>query len=131
MPDRAAIIVGTTNVPEHLDDAFLRAGRFDYKIPFLYPGPHARLEVLMVHLGYSTGSSRCKVPLDIEGAQVRRFLLEDIVPLTHNFSCAELEELVTRAKRIAFDRDKPAIGRQELLEALGLFGLIPPTESGW
>ncbi|MGI6162693.1 MAG: ATP-binding protein [Bacillota bacterium] len=121
MPDRAAIIVGTTNVPEHLDDAFLRAGRFDYKIPFLYPGPHARLEVLMVHLGYSTGSSRCKVPLDIEGAQVREVLLEDIVPLTHNFSCAELEELVTRAKRIAFDRDKPAIGRQELLEATRTF----------
>jgi SpoVK/Ycf46/Vps4 family AAA+-type ATPase len=121
MPDRTAIIVGTTNVPEHLDDAFLRAGRFDYKIPFLYPGPQARLEIFLVHLGFSKGSSRGKVPLDIEDAQVREVLLEDIVPLTQNFSCAELEELVTRAKRIAFDKDKGAIGRQELLEATRTF----------
>ena len=33
---------------------------------------------------------------------------EDIVPLTHNFVCG-IEELVTRAKRIAFDKDKDVI----------------------
>lgn len=120
-PDRTAIIVGTTNVPEHLDDAFLRAGRFDYKIPFLYPGPQARLEILLVHLGFSKGSTRNKVPLDIEDDEVREILRRDIVPLTHNFSCAELEELVTRAKRIAFDREKDAIGSRELLEATRTF----------
>jgi len=105
MPDRSAIIVGTTNVPEHLDDAFLRAGRFDYKIPFLYPGPQARLEVLLVHLGMTQGSGKRRAPLEIEEDQVRTVLVEDIVPMTHNFSCAELEELIIRAKRIAFDKD--------------------------
>ena len=100
-PDRTAIIVGTTNVPEHLDDAFLRAGRFDYKIPFLYPGPQARLEILLVHLGLSKGTTRRRVPLEMGDEEVREMLWRDIVPLTQNFSCAELEELVTRAKRIA------------------------------
>lgn len=120
-PDRTAIIVGTTNVPEHLDDAFLRAGRFDYKIPFLYPGPQARLEILLVHLGFSQASNRKKVPLDIEDDEVREILRRDIVPLTHNFSCAELEELITRAKRIAFDKNKNSIGSEDLLEATRTF----------
>lgn len=120
-PDRTAIIVGTTNVPEHLDDAFLRAGRFDYKIPFLYPGPQARLEILLVHLGFSKGGAKKRVPLDMDDARIKEDLWQEIVPLTRNFSCAELEELVTRAKRIAFDRDKGALGRQELLEATKTF----------
>ncbi len=120
-PDREAIIVGTTNVPEHLDDAFLRAGRFDYKIPFLYPGPQARLEVLLVHLGFTHGGRRSKVPMDIPDDQVRGFLEEAIVPLTTRFSCAELEELVTRAKRFSFDRDKESVGREELLLATRTF----------
>ncbi len=120
-PDRTAIIVGTTNVPEHLDDAFLRAGRFDYKIPFLYPGPQARLEVLLVHLGFSKGGAKKKVPLEIDDSQIREVLWREIVPLTHNFSCAELEELVTRAKRIAFDSDKSVISDKELIEATKTF----------
>jgi ATP-dependent 26S proteasome regulatory subunit len=34
--NRKAIIVGTTNRPTDLDEAFIRTGRFDYKIPILY-----------------------------------------------------------------------------------------------
>ncbi|HHY69946.1 MAG TPA: ATP-binding protein [Bacillota bacterium] len=121
MPDRSAIIVGTTNVPEHLDDAFLRAGRFDYKIPFLYPGPQARHEILMVHLGLTEGSSKKRAPLEIGEDEIGDFLWEEIVPLTHNFSCAELEELIIRSKRIAFDKEKDAIGKQEILQATKTF----------
>jgi ATP-dependent 26S proteasome regulatory subunit len=120
-PDREAIIVGTTNVPEHLDDAFLRAGRLDYKIPFLYPGPQARLEVLMVHLGYAKGGRRQRVPINMGEDEVKRFLEEAIVPFTRNFSCAELEELVTRAKRIAFDRDGEAVTDEDLLTSAKTF----------
>lgn len=120
-PDREAIIVGTTNVPEHLDDAFLRAGRFDYKIPFLYPGPKARLEVLMVHLGYAKGGRRPRVPIKMTEDEVRSFLEDAIVPSTRDFSCAELEELVTRAKRIAFDKERDAIAGEDLLTAAKSF----------
>lgn len=120
-PDREAIIVGTTNVPEHLDEAFLRAGRFDYKIPFLYPGPEARLEILLVHLGLSPGGRRPPVPLDMKPEDVRGFLMEAVVPLTKNFSCAELEELVTRAKRISFDKDREHVSGDDLVTAATTF----------
>lgn len=120
-PDREAIIVGTTNVPEHLDDAFLRAGRFDYKIPFLYPGPQARSEILLVHLGYSEGGRRPPVPFEGSFEELRRFVEEAIVPSTRLFSCAELEELVTRSKRIAFDRGRDCVTKEDLLEATRTF----------
>jgi len=120
-PDREAIIVGTTNVPEHLDDAFLRAGRFDYKIPFLYPGPQARLEILLVHLGYTKGGRRERVPIGMSDDQVRSFLGEEIVPSTRHFSCAELEELVTRAKRLAFDKEREAVLGEDLYMAAKTF----------
>ncbi len=103
-PDRQAIIVGTTNVPDQLDEAFLRTGRFDYKIPFLYPGDEARVEVMAVHLGLVGGAVGRPVPLGVEEDELLDFLRAEIVPKTRHFSCAELEELVLRSKRIAFDR---------------------------
>jgi SpoVK/Ycf46/Vps4 family AAA+-type ATPase len=43
------------------------------------------------------------------------------VPLTENFSGAELEELVNRAKRLAFDRDGEGLERRDFLSAASSF----------
>jgi ATP-dependent 26S proteasome regulatory subunit len=118
--DRQSIIVGTTNVPDHLDEAFLRTGRFDYKIPFLYPGDDARLEILRVHLGLK-GEHRLRAPLAMDDEELERFLGEDVVPVTRNFSGAELEELVVRAKRQAFDRGASGLGPQDFISAARTF----------
>lgn len=118
-PDRQAIIIGTTNVPEHMDEAFLRTGRFDYKIPFLYPGETARYEILNVHLGF--GGGRALPPLAESEESIRSFLKSEVVPLTENFSGAELEELVNRAKRLAFDRDGEGLERRDFLSAASSF----------
>lgn len=118
-PDRQAIIIGTTNVPEHMDEAFLRTGRFDYKIPFLYPGETARYEILNVHLGF--GGGRALPPLAESEESIRSFLKREVVPLTENFSGAELEELVNRAKRLAFDRDGEGLERRDFLGAASSF----------
>ncbi len=120
-PDRQAIIVGTTNVPDQLDEAFLRTGRFDYKIPFLYPGDRARVEVMAVHLGLVDGGRERSVPLGIELEHLEDFLMEEIVPKTRHFSCAELEELVLRAKRMAFDRRGETLDREDFLRAAETF----------
>lgn len=120
-PEREAIIVGTTNVPEHLDEAFTRTGRFDYKIPFLYPGSRARLDVLLVHLGLNQASKKVAVPLSMSREDLVRFLEQEIVTLTKNFSCAELEELVTRAKRVAFDRAAEGLSKDDFLHAAESF----------
>jgi len=120
-PDRDAIIVGTTNVPEHLDEAFTRTGRFDYKIPFLYPGDEARADIMAVHLGIAGSGRKSPTPLDTPVPEVLEFLRNEVVPRTLHFSGAELEELVTRAKRVAFDRGATAVSRSDFLEAASTF----------
>jgi ATP-dependent 26S proteasome regulatory subunit len=119
-PDREAIVVGTTNVPDHLDEAFIRTGRFDYKIPFLYPGPAARLDILRVHLGLKEGTHRARPPLD-DPEGLMAFLEREVVPATRHFSCAELEELVVRAKRAAFAAGAEALGPEHFREAVSTF----------
>jgi ATP-dependent 26S proteasome regulatory subunit len=103
-PERKAIIVGTTNRPEDLDEAFLRTGRFDYKIPITYPDKEARLEILRIHLGLPS-SPKPKPPLDLPDKEFLEFLKRKIVPATESYTGAELEELVIRAKRNAFERN--------------------------
>ncbi len=120
-PDRQAIIVGTTNVPDQLDEAFLRTGRFDYKIPFLYPGDEARVEVMTVHLGLVPGGVGKPVPLAVEREDLLEFLREEIVPKTRHFSCAELEELILRSKRMAFDRRADYLEFRDFLHAAETF----------
>jgi len=120
-PERSAIIVGTTNVPDHLDEAFMRTGRFDYKVPFLYPGEHARLEVMLVHLGLKEGGRKPRAPLALGTDHIQDFLRREVVPLTRHFSCAELEELVVRAKRLAFDRRAEELGEEDFLAAARTF----------
>ncbi len=120
-PDRQAIIVGTTNVPEYLDEAFLRTGRFDYKIPVLYPGEKARAEIIKVHLGLGEGTRRATAPLGFPPEEVDDTLMARLMPLTRNFSGAELEELVVRAKRLAFDRGAETLDAEDFLTASRTF----------
>jgi len=124
--DRKAIIVGTTNVPEHLDDAFIRTGRFDYKIPIGYPGKSARLAILRIHLGLPDDEGRPspkrKPPLDPpDEEEFIEFLRKEIVPRTELYTGAELEELVIRAKRLAFETDKPAVTPDDFIQSLRSF----------
>jgi SpoVK/Ycf46/Vps4 family AAA+-type ATPase len=123
--NRRAIIVGTTNRPEDLDEAFIRTGRFDYKIPILYPDEKARLEILRLHLGLPNAegkpSPKEKPPLALSDEYAVIFLREEIVPRTQNYTGADLEELVTRAKRNAFERDAKAVGEEDLLKSLSSF----------
>jgi len=107
---RKTIVVGTTNRPEDLDEAFRRVGRFDYIIPMLYPDYEARLEILRIH----TSVVR-KVPLakDVD--------LEEIAGRTELWSGAELEELVLRAARRALKEDADVVKMKHFEEAFGTF----------
>lgn len=93
--DRRSLIVGTTNEPQILDPAFTRVGRFDFNLAFFYPDMKARLEILRVH----TSAIR-KVPLG------RDVDLKSTAKRTEYFSGAEVEELVVRAARGAFNNPK-------------------------
>ena len=92
-PKRKTIVIGATNRPEDLDEAFRRVGRFDYIIPILYPDLEARYEILKVHTQVVK-----KVPLaeDVD--------LWEIAERTELWNCGELEELVVTAASIANER---------------------------
>lgn len=107
---RKTIIIGTTNRPEDLDEAFRRVGRFDYIVPFLYPDYQARLEILKVH----TKVVR-KVPL-AKDVDLRR-----VAGATELWTGAELEELVLRAARRALREDADVVRMKHFEEALRTF----------
>jgi SpoVK/Ycf46/Vps4 family AAA+-type ATPase len=93
---RKAIIVGATNRPQDLDEAFKRPGRIDYKIPFLYPDKEARKEIIKVHLG----DIKCQLKTDLND------LLEELSQKTLCFTGAEIEQLILRAKRRAVKEER-------------------------
>lgn len=106
---RKAIILGTTNKPQHLDEAFIRVGRFDYIIPILLPDLDARKQILEVH----TSKVR-KVPLkDVD--------INEVARKTELFSGAELEELVLRAARNALKEERDYVISEDFGTALESF----------
>jgi len=107
---RKTIVVATTNVPEQLDEAFIRVGRFDYIIPILYPDFNARVEILKVHT-----SIKRKVPLS-EDVDLRKIAMK-----TEYFTGAELEELVLRAARNALQEDADVVEMKHFEKALSTF----------
>jgi len=94
--ERKSIIVGATNLIAQLDTAFIRAGRFDDKIPLFPPDYEARKEILQVH----TSVVR-KVPVDVN--------FERIAEKTAMWSGAELELLCVASARTARSLGKVAV----------------------
>jgi ATP-dependent 26S proteasome regulatory subunit len=111
---RQSILVGATNRPEDLDEAAIRPGRIDYMIPMLYPDAEARRQILMVHLGLQGGQP---VPLSLSSEESGK-LLAFLAKETEDFSGAELEHLVNKAKRLAFTARADALAAEHFYEAL-------------
>ena len=84
------IVMGATNIPELLDPALRRPGRFDREIEIGVPNTHARLQILRIH-------SRA-MPL---GPDVS---LQDIAEHSHGFVGADLEALCQEVGMIALRR---------------------------
>ncbi len=107
---RKTIVIGTTNRPQDLDEAFRRVGRFDYMIPFLYPDKEARRQILEVH----TRIVR-RVPL------AKTVDLDLIAEQTEYWTGAELEELVLRAARAALKEKATKVTMKHFNRALKTF----------
>jgi len=109
---RKAIVVGTTNEPDFLDAAMLRAGRLDRKIPLMFPDVEARKQIFIVHT-----SVQRKVPL---ASDVK---FEGLANETKYYSGAEIEELVLRAARKAFNEGASEVSMRHFREALNSFNI--------
>ena len=77
------IVIAATNVPDLLDPALRRPGRFDREIVIRVPDRNGRLEILKIH------SRNMPLTEDVN--------LEDIADKTHGFTGADLEALCREA----------------------------------
>src|ERR1700675_3842168 len=73
------IVIGATNIPEMLDPALRRAGRFDREIDIGGPNTQARLQILRIH------TRAMPLAPDVD--------LQEIAELSHGFVGADLEAL--------------------------------------
>ncbi|MGA2284644.1 MAG: CDC48 family AAA ATPase [Dehalococcoidia bacterium] len=89
------IVIGATNIPNALDPALRRPGRFDREIAISIPDKNGRLEILEIH---TRG-----MPLadDVD--------LERLAQITHGFVGADLEALCREAAMITLRRIMPTI----------------------
>jgi transitional endoplasmic reticulum ATPase len=84
------IVIGATNIPEMLDPALRRPGRFDREIEIGVPNTQARLQILKIHTR--------AMPL---AADVN---LEEIAEHTHGFVGADVEALCQEVGMVALRR---------------------------
>jgi transitional endoplasmic reticulum ATPase len=89
------VVLGATNIPNVLDPALRRPGRFDREISITIPDKNGRLEILQIH---TRG-----MPL-AEGVS-----LEHLAEVTHGFVGADLEALAREAAMSALRKILPKI----------------------
>ena len=89
------IVIAATNIPNAIDPALRRPGRFDREVVIPIPDRHGRLEILEIH---SRG-----MPLASDVDLVR------LADITHGFVGADLEALCREAAMICVRRILPEI----------------------
>ena len=97
------IVIGATNIPEMIDPALRRPGRFDREIEIGVPNTQARLQILRIH------TRAMPLAADVE--------LKEIADHSHGFVGADLEALCQETGMIAlrrFIRDSPSCVGAEL-----------------
>ena len=110
------VVLAATNRADTLDEALLRAGRFDRQIEVPLPTLRERQKILEVHAR--------KKPLAPEVS------LTSLAAETALFSGAKLESLLNEAAICAAKRDAEEIARQDVDEALNrmFFGMERPND---
>ncbi len=103
VPRGHVLVIGATNVPEMIDPALRRPGRFDREIGISAPHVEGRLAILKIH------SRRMPLAPDVD--------LEHIAQITHGFVGADVEALCKEAGMAAVRRYLPvgAIGNADRL----------------
>ena len=89
------IVIGATNIPQNLDEALRRPGRFDREIEIGIPDPDGRGEILAIHTR--------TMPLagDVDVAH--------LAAVTHGFGGADLKALAREAAMAALRRLMPGV----------------------
>lgn len=109
------VVLAATNRADTLDEALLRAGRFDRQIEVPLPGQAERLQILQVHAQRHPLSAEVSLP--------------ELARQTAMFSGARLECLLNEAAILAVKRDAEQIEPQDIRQAMdaALFGAERPN----
>ncbi|MEK6899665.1 MAG: AAA family ATPase, partial [Nanoarchaeota archaeon] len=89
------IVIAATNMPNQLDAALRRPGRFDREIELRVPDRKGRLEILKIHSRH--------MPL------AKNVVLEELARVTHGFVGADLNSLAKEAAMIVLRRILPEL----------------------
>jgi transitional endoplasmic reticulum ATPase len=92
------IVIGATNIPNSLDPALRRPGRFDREIAISIPDQKGRLEILQIH------TRGMPLAQDVN--------IERLSQITHGFVGADLEALSREAAMNALRKIMPSIDFQ-------------------
>jgi transitional endoplasmic reticulum ATPase len=90
VPRGHVVVIGATNIPERVDPALRRPGRFDREITIPVPNAEGRRAILKIH------SRRMPLAPDVD--------LERLAQVTHGFVGADLQALCKEAGMVAFRR---------------------------
>lgn len=113
--DTGVVVLAATNRADVLDEALLRPGRFDRRIPVTLPEAQERRAILGVHTRDKTLAP--DVDLDVLSRQ------------TPGFSGAELENLMNEAALRALRRSDTVIRRDDIFNALDRITVGLPRNS--
>lgn len=102
--DKPVIIMAATNRPEILDQALLRAGRFDRQITVSAPDLTGRMQILNIH------SQKIKLASDFD--------IERAARMTPGFSGADLANIMNEAALLAARRSASAVTTQDFEAAI-------------
>jgi len=89
------VVIGATNIPNTIDPALRRPGRFDREISIPIPDKNGRLEILQIH------TRGMPLAQDVS--------LEKLAEITHGFVGADLEALAREAAMAALRKILPKI----------------------
>jgi transitional endoplasmic reticulum ATPase len=92
------IVIGATNIPNSIDPALRRPGRFDREIAISIPDQKGRLEILSIH------TRGMPLSQDVD--------LDKLAKVTHGFVGADLEALCREAAMNALRKIMPSIDFQ-------------------
>lgn len=102
------IVIAATNIPNTIDPALRRPGRFDREISIPIPDKNGRLEILQIHTrGMPLAEDVSPVTPDIVGTNGVN--LEKLAEITHGFVGADLEALAREAAMSALRKILPTI----------------------
>ncbi len=104
------VVIAATNIPNLLDPALRRPGRFDREIEIGVPSKEGRLDILKIHTrNMPLGKEVSKGKYSLLEEKEKQKVLSDIAAITHGFVGADVSMLAKEAAMVVLRRELPGL----------------------